>query len=211
MTRKFLTFGLAAALVIGSILLWTNWESTPTEIQDSQPSAEGIVKNYIDALGGQKKIDKIETFSVTGIIKPSEANPMSPKVTFARKFKKDMFISNANSSWSSGKKEDTISGYRNDKAWLLSGKRKLVDANSDDQVLRTLEISGHPKSAVMLASYPGKIELLDMKDLEHESDLVCVKFTSEGDKQTKRFFDRSSGLLVKSQWVQTGGSQDSLD
>jgi len=166
--------------------------------KDEQAEAEAILDNAIKAVGGQEKLTKLTSF-VLKLKRKSTPRPdgaaLETAIDISYEFpdrKRTETIREVG-----GTKTTFLQILDGDKGWLSSRGTTREMTVVQTARLRTEQFAEFPMRQLLLYKGKGyKLTTLGESKVE-EKRVVGVKVSSEGNPDTRLFFDKDTGLLLK--------------
>lgn len=150
------------------------------------PSTQGIIEKYVQALGGEAAIQKIETRVDTGSLETASHN-MHSKIEIYRKAP-DKVLTILH-----GARGDSSQGYNGTVAWQQRGEE--VKELSGDDLARAKDLTAFNPGLSLMKDY-ARLEVKDIAKIDGHDAYRIIASRSSGTSD-QYYFDAQSGLLLR--------------
>jgi outer membrane lipoprotein-sorting protein len=169
--------------------------------KDEQSEAEAILDNAIKAVGGQDKLTKLTSYTLKlKRTPPSRPGVVGVETTIEISYDLPDRKRSESTRDVGGTKTTTLQIVNGDKAWVSS--RGTVSELSAERAKRLIWEPFAEFPLRQLPLYKGKGYKLSMlgESKVEEKKAVGIKVSAEGKNNQKLYFDKETGLLLKSEY-----------
>ncbi|MGI9515625.1 MAG: hypothetical protein ACR2NP_01150 [Pirellulaceae bacterium] len=151
------------------------------------PSADTVLQDYIDALGGEMLISSLESIQINGKFSGPSSGEM--------KFYYDKGKARVNFYVGDDQSQQIAYWFDGEVVWHRNGNVvELLEGAAADN---SLESTVSPTIALYWAEYPGTVRVVDRVNID-DVEAIHLQFTSEHGTVFDRYFGVESRLLIKS-------------
>ncbi len=196
-TSQMAKLGLQILMIGGASAMLAFGQSVPQEGESSPPpTAQQVLTKFVHALGGEMGILAVEPLTISGIRSFGVLQPMREE--FRMTFMDDKFYGTSVRTDSRGTRKFEV-GSDGKMVWdtLTQGGKVRTQKISHQLLESQMERAGHPRLGLMLANYPGTVQVLGKKTVQDRL-LVELEFLDANGSRTIRLFDDVTGLMVAS-------------
>jgi outer membrane lipoprotein-sorting protein len=163
-----------------------------------EPDLKAVIKKAIEAHGGEKNIDKYKA-AVSKFKGTIAIGPVTADVIGETTLQKPDKVKNVMNLDIGGKKLDLITVFNGKKLWVnVMGQTKEVD---DEKIINAAREELQTEGAGGLSDFlkaPYELNALGESKVKGK-DAIGIRVSKKGQKDINMFFDKKTGLVVKSE------------